>query len=152
MRRLLLLLLSITTLFMWSCTETTTGGGEEELQPLDFTTAPSSELSDIVQNTPGDFTWPFYNDNLTIGLDPEPETFEGEIVLSVFQVQNGEVTNRLTSEPVDDESRGVVGGLVNWGACLLDLQIGCPVQSGCQAHSGCLLPIGGLVQCGLLPR
>lgn len=103
--------MSITTLFLWSCTETTTGGGEEELQPLDFTTTPSDELSNIVENSPSDFTWPFYNDNLTVGLDPEPESFEGEIVLSVFQVRNGEVTSRLTTDPVGTNLEELSSGL-----------------------------------------
>jgi hypothetical protein len=77
---------------------------------LDFTTAPSNELSDIIQNTPNDFTWEFYNDNLTLGLDPEPESFEGEIILSVFQVQNGEVTNQLDQRTSGYEYGRVVGG------------------------------------------
>jgi len=69
-------------------------------QNMDFTTTPSTALQGIVSNTPGDFTWGFYEDNLTIGLEPLPETFSGEIVLSAFRVSDGQVTNNSTSTPV----------------------------------------------------
>ncbi|NGP88232.1 hypothetical protein [Fodinibius halophilus] len=109
-KSILITFLLCSALLAGACSDSGTGA-EDELKPLDFTTSPTSELSQIVNNTPSDFTWDFYNDNILLGLEPKPDSFEGEIVLSVFQVQNGEVTNRLTSDPVGTNLEELSAGL-----------------------------------------
>jgi len=74
-------------------------GPNGEPDALSFSTAPSSALTDVVQNTPSDFTWGLYNDNVTVQLESGTD-WDGEIVLEAFQVQNGEVVNQVTTEPV----------------------------------------------------
>ena len=84
---------------------------ENQADPMDFTTTPSTALQGIISNTPSDFTWGFYEDNLTIGLEPLPESFNGEIVLSAFRVSNGQVTNNSTSSPVATDLSELANGL-----------------------------------------
>lgn len=69
-------------------------------EPLEFTTEPSSELSQLIETTPSDFTWDHFNSNITVSVVPG-SMWSGEIVLSSFQVENGEVVSRVSSSPVE---------------------------------------------------
>ena len=82
-----------------------------EADPIDFTIQPSAELDQIVSNTPSDFTWGFYEDNLTIGLNPEPESFSGEVMMSAFELRNGNIMNSLSSQPVSTNLQELSAGL-----------------------------------------
>ncbi len=92
-----LLFLFVLTVTLTSCSDDETDMNQTEA--MDFTITPSTELAQVISNTPDDFTWNFYEDNLSIGLSPEPQSFDGEIVLSIFKVDDSEVTNRNTSQP-----------------------------------------------------
>ena len=70
--------------------------------PPEFSVSPTSELSGIVDNTPGDFTWDFYQNNLEVTWAPEAD-WNGELVLFTFQIQNGEVVNRATTTAASTE-------------------------------------------------
>ena len=94
-----------------SCSDDDDDNNVNEADPIDFTIQPSAELDQIVSNTPSDFTWGFYEDNLTIGLNPEPESFSGEIMMSAFELRNGNIMNSLSSEPVSTNLQELSAGL-----------------------------------------
>lgn len=76
---------------------------------LEFSTEPSGELENIIEDTPSDFTWDFYNDNVAVSLQEGPD-WDGELVLAGFQIQNGEVVHRTTTDPVDTNVEVLSGG------------------------------------------
>lgn len=109
MRRLLQILFLLVVTFLYtSCGDT--GTATEEAIPHDFTTAPTAELSQIIENTPRDFTWGFYNDNIEITLHDDPK-WNGGIVISGFQVKNGEVVNEITSEVIETNADELGNGI-----------------------------------------
>ena len=83
----------------------------QEADPIDFTIQPSAALDQIISNTPSDFTWGFYEDNLSIGLSPEPESFNGEVMMSAFELRNGNIMNSLSSQPVPTNLQELSAGL-----------------------------------------
>ena len=109
MRRLLqILFLSIVTLFLFSCDN---GTGTEERASLEYATGPSQDLDQIIEETPSDFTWDFYGDNIEVSMNSGPQ-WSGEIVLEAFQVEGGEVVNRLTTESVETSVDELADGLL----------------------------------------
>lgn len=71
---------------------------EPEPESVQFEAEPSDELSTLTQESPSDFTWTAFNDKMLVRKIPS-SNWSGEVVLSAFQVENGEVINRVTSEP-----------------------------------------------------
>lgn len=72
----------------------------------DFVTEPTNALDQRFDDAPDDATWDWnaFNNDVEVRLDSDTE-WEGEVVLRAFQVQNGEVVNRLTTEPVPAPDR-----------------------------------------------
>lgn len=105
-RSLFTALLLVGILFFSSCDTT----NEPPTLPVAFKTAPSDGLSTMIQETPSDFTWEFFNDNIEVSMNDEPQ-WSGEMVLSAFQVQNGEVVNRTTTDPVETTADELTDGL-----------------------------------------
>ncbi|MDZ7720152.1 MAG: DUF5050 domain-containing protein [Balneolaceae bacterium] len=102
-------LLMIFTVLFFSCDETSQDA-DPEPETLDFATEPSEDLTQMVEVTPSDFTWDFFSNNLIVTLVPGP-MWSGEIVLSSFQVENGEVVNRSTTPPVETSADELADGL-----------------------------------------
>jgi len=73
-------------------------GPEPEPTSVQFEAEPSDELSTLIQEAPSDFTWTAFNDKTLVRKVPGSD-WSGDIVLSSFQVEDGEVVNRATSEP-----------------------------------------------------
>lgn len=93
----------------FSCGDNSTAP-DTDPKPLEFTTGPSQELSQLIDTAPGDFTWDYFSDNLFVSILNGPE-WSGEIVLSSFQIENGEVVNRSTTEPYETNSEELSSGL-----------------------------------------
>ncbi|MEF8796865.1 MAG: hypothetical protein V5A22_12325 [Salinivenus sp.] len=74
-------------------------GPEPEPTSVQFEAEPSDELSTLIQEAPSDFTWTAFNDKTLVRKLPGSD-WSGDIVLSSFQVEDGEVVNRTSSEPV----------------------------------------------------
>src|SRR6056297_1406673 len=97
--------------FIFTSCDDTSQDPETEVETLEFVIEPSDDLSFIVEDAPSDFTWEFYNNNIEVNLVPG-SMWSGEIVLSSFQVENGEVVNRATSEPVETSASELADGLL----------------------------------------
>ena len=82
---------------------------ETEPDSLEFTTEPSDELSAMIDETPSDFTWAFFNDNVTVSMIPG-SNWSGDLVLSAFQLQDGEVVHRTTTDPVSTTAEALSSG------------------------------------------
>lgn len=83
---------------------------EADPEPLEFTTEPSTELSQLIETAPGDFTWAYFNNHIIVNA-VSGSMWSGEIVLSSFQVENGEVVNRATSDAVETSIDELADGL-----------------------------------------
>ena len=105
---IIVLLLTIVPLVFLSCDTGT--DAESDQEPLEFQTAPSDELSSMIQETPSDFTWGYFQNNVQVNMIPGID-WNGEVVLSAFQVQNGEVVNETTTEPVETTADELAAGL-----------------------------------------
>lgn len=109
-RKIPILFLSIMTLLSISCSDNTTGG--EEPETLEFQMAPSDELSTIIQETPSDFTWDYFQDNVRVMGPSQTDFSKFDLVLHSFQVNNGEVANRSNTEPVEVSADELSSGLL----------------------------------------
>gem|GEM_PF-3360108 len=111
MRRSLLcivFLLSMVPLVFMSCDT----ANEPPTLPVALKTTPSEELSSMVQDTPSDFTWDYFRDNVHIEGPSQTDFDKFDLVLSSFQVQNGEVVNRTSTEPIEVSADELSSGLV----------------------------------------
>ncbi|GAA5522275.1 hypothetical protein LQ318_11010 [Aliifodinibius salicampi] len=93
------LFFSLLILFFVSCDNTGT-----EPEPLEFVTEPSDDLTQMIEETPSDFTWEYFGPNIQISLQSDND-WEGELVLSGFQIANNEIIDRITtnSYPANSE-------------------------------------------------
>ena len=66
------MLISVLFISFTSCSDDDEDNNVNDTDIIDFTIQPLADLDQIVTNTPNDFTWGFYEDNLSIGLSPEP--------------------------------------------------------------------------------
>ena len=82
----------------------------EEPKTLEFEVTPNDQLRTMVRETPSDFTWEYFGDNLTVSLSSEAD-WEGELVLSGFKIVNGEVVDRLSSQPHPSSDAELLNGL-----------------------------------------
>lgn len=98
--------LSLLIILLFSCDT----GVESEPKPLEFASEPSNEMRIMIEETPSDFTWEFFKENILISLQSEID-WEGEIVLSGFQVQSGEATDRVTTTPLPTNAEQLENGL-----------------------------------------
>ena len=96
-------------------------------KPLEFEVTPNDQLRTMVQETPSDFTWEYFGDNMIISLRSEAD-WEGELVMSGFKIVRGEIVDRVNSESNNSNSAELLDGLssevvfrikegsiVNWG-------------------------------------
>ena len=98
--------LLVTGLLLAACDS----GSETEPDPLEFTIEPSDELlSALIDETASDFTWAFFNDNVTVSMIPG-SNWSGDLVLSAFQLQDGEVVHRTTTDPVSTTAEALSSG------------------------------------------
>jgi len=107
--------LSLATLLIFtiaiSCdliTESEDNGDETE--QLEFSIEPSDDLSFIVDEAPEDFTWEFFNDNMLVNAVPG-SMWSGNIVLTSFQIRNGEVVNENESSVVETNAEALSEGI-----------------------------------------
>lgn len=100
MKRLLIHTFFFTILIFFATCDETSQDAKPESEALEFAIEPSEDLRFMIEETPSDFTWEFFSDNLIVTLVPESD-WSGEIVLSSFQVENDEVINRASTEPVE---------------------------------------------------
>ena len=70
---------------------------------LEFETAPTDQLDQTIRDSPEDFTWDLYQNNIEILLTSGTQ-WSGNIQLSTFQIQNGEIVERDASDPVSNEA------------------------------------------------
>lgn len=99
MKRLYSVTILVSLLFLAQSCPLDSSDDSTEPEPLEFSTAPTSELSHMIEETPSDFTWDYFEDNLNIRTIPGGMPYwDGEIIVSGFQVQNGDVVNRGSSE------------------------------------------------------
>ena len=105
-RTLLAVLLAIVTLLFVSCDQVT----NSEPKPLEFQTAPSEGLSTMIQETPSDFTWGYFQDNVQVNMTQGTD-WSGEMVISGFKVEGGEVLNRTTTGPITTNADELSAGL-----------------------------------------
>lgn len=113
MRRPLLiviLFLSIAPLIFISCDDEPTGEGKS--QPLEFAMEPSDGLNSIIQETPSDFTWEYYQDNTRVMGPSQTDFSKFQLVLSSFQIRNGEVVNSTMTDPVEVSAEELSSGLL----------------------------------------
>jgi len=102
-----ILLIILMAMALVSCDETSQDAGTEKLE---FAMEPTENLSFMINETPSDFTWEFFSDNLTVHLESNP-TWNGDIVFSSLQVERGDVINRSSTPPVSVSSEELSGGL-----------------------------------------
>jgi hypothetical protein len=85
-------------------------GVDSESEPLEFASEPSDEMRTMFDETPSDFTWEFFRENILIRLQSEVD-WEGEIVLSGFQLLNGEIVDRITTNSIETNDKELLTGL-----------------------------------------
>lgn len=106
---LFIVMTSILSLGFVSCDSST----DSNTETIELYTTPTVELSEMISNSPGDLTWEYFNNNVTISMEKGGQ-WSGEIVLTSFQVRNGQIINRNTSDPIstnyDELSRNVNTG------------------------------------------
>ncbi len=105
-RSLFIALLSIGILFFSSCDTT----NEPPTLPVAFKTEPSDEMRIMIEETPSDFTWEFFKQNILISLQSEVD-WEGEIVLPGFQILSGEAADRVSTTPLPTNAEQLENGL-----------------------------------------
>lgn len=111
MKRLYSIAILVTTLFLAQSCPLDSSDDEPEPGPLELSTAPSVELSQMISETPSDFTWEYFEDNMRV-MGPTPYPYYSfRLVLSSFQVRNGEVVNRSTTNPVDANTDVLANGI-----------------------------------------
>ena len=64
----------------------------------------------MIQETPSDFTWSFFNDSIIVGLKSDAN-WSGKVVLSVFQVRDNTITNRITTDAVETNADELRNGI-----------------------------------------
>lgn len=101
--------LSIVLLLFTTCDETSQDA-ESEPETLEFSIEPTEDLSFMINEAPSDFTWEFFSDHLIVSSLAEAE-WNDEIVLSSFQIENGELVNRSTANPYETNSEELSSGL-----------------------------------------
>ncbi|WP_445666282.1 hypothetical protein [Fodinibius sp. AD559] len=109
MRRLIIILCTIIIAFSLISCDTGTGADPE---PLEFQMAPSDGLSTMINETPSDFTWEYFQDNVHIGGPSQTDFSKFDVVLHGFQINNGEVVNRSMTEPVELSADELSSGLL----------------------------------------
>lgn len=116
----IVVLLFIIPLVFISCEDTS--APDPGPAPVGLETAPSDGLENMINDTPSDFTWDYYQDNVRIEGPSQTDFSKFDLVLHSFQVNNGEVVNRSMTEPVevsaDELSSGLVTGEITLGPSL----------------------------------
>lgn len=100
------LFFSLLILFFVSCDNTST-----EPETLEFVTEPSDDLTQMIEETPSDFTWEFFGTNIQMSLQSDND-WEGELVLSGFQIANDEIIDRITTNSYPANSEKLFDGIL----------------------------------------
>lgn len=101
------LLLSV----MISCDSSTDSENDIEPETLEFVTESSDDLTQMIEDTPSDFTWEFFGKNILISLQSDND-WEGELVLAGFQVLNGEIVDRTSTDPFEANGQLLSNGVL----------------------------------------
>ncbi len=106
----IVVLLFIIPLVFISCEDTS--APDPGPAPVGLETAPSDGLENMINDTPSDFTWDYYQDNVRIEGPSQTDFSKFDLVLHSFQVNNGEVVNRGMTEPVEVSADELSSGLL----------------------------------------
>lgn len=79
--------------------------------PLNFSTDATEDLRLMVEEAPSDFTWEFFEEHILIGMQTTESNWEGEVLLSGFQILNGEVADRVTTTPILTNAEQLESGI-----------------------------------------
>jgi len=104
-----ILLIILMAMALVTCDETSQDAGPEKLE---FAMKPTENLSFMINETPSDFTWEYFSNNLTVSLAPGP-LWDGSIVLSSIQVIDGEVVNRSSTPSVSVTAEELSDGFLS---------------------------------------
>jgi hypothetical protein len=96
-------------LIIVSCDDTSQ---DTDPDTLKFSVESTEDLSFIINEAPGDYSWDYFSDNLSVSLVPGP-MWSGEMVLSSLQVRNQEVVNRSSTPPVSVSIDELTSGLTS---------------------------------------
>lgn len=81
-------------------------GGEE---PAEFTVEASSELSQMIESAPSDFTWDFFIRELIVSSDSEG--WSGELELCTVRIEGGGAQESACSPAVETDAGALADGI-----------------------------------------